>query len=334
MGNTMKRKKRRRRGRSNFGKILTFLSAFLLSVGAFCIEAYGGQYGVPTWEDLYTALGIPMNGPDAELLAASETTVTLFDVGQGDAVLIGQDGNYCLIDTGTAESQQDLVRGLRRAGVQELQYLVLTHPHADHTGGVLAVLENFQVEKMLLPVWIPEEETASQWPYGMEELAYETGVSITETVEGDRYILGSGTIQVLLGGNADTGNGDANHASLCLLFEAGDFRYLCTGDAEQEEERKLVDRYGNGLQAVVYKAGHHGSSTSSSQELLQVVQPQVAFISCGMDNDYGHPHMETLRSLEACGAQIFRTDTMGSVTLTWQNDRWQAWTFGEMQAAA
>lgn len=334
MGLTMRRKARRRSRSKGFRKILIGVAALLLSIAAFCIETYGGQYGIPSWEELYLLLGVPLDGPDAELLAGSEASVTMFDVGQGDAVLISQEDAHCLIDTGTAESQEDLVRNLRRAGVNKLEYLVLTHPHSDHTGGAMAILDNFPVEELLLPVWLPDEETTSQWPRGMEEQAEAYGIPIVETVEGDCYPLGSGELRVLLGGNADTGDEDANHASLCLLFETGDFRYLCTGDAEQEEERKLVERYGGSLQATVYKAGHHGSSTSGSEELLQIVQPQVALISCGLDNGYGHPHAAALRRLQECGAQIFRTDTMGTVTLTWENGSWQVWTAGEIQAAA
>ena len=127
---------------------------------------------------------------------------------------------------------------------------------------------------------------------------------------------------------------DANNGSLCLLFEAGGFRYLGTGDAETESEQALVDRYGSNLHAVLYKAGHHGSSTSSSEALLSAVQPQAAAISCGLDNDYGHPHQETLARLQAAGAEIYRTDTMGTITFTYENGVLQASAAGGPQQAA
>lgn len=319
MPSMTKRKRRRRRSRGTYQRIATILAALLLAAAAFIIEYHGGQGGIPTWSDLYTVFGVPMEGPDAEVLANSTTTVTVLDVGQGDSVLIGQDGAYCLIDTGTADSQDTLVRSLRQAGVTELQYLVLTHPHADHTGGALAVLESLQVDELLLPVWETESGEDSPWPRGLLEQASGEGTAVTETDEGDRYTLGSGTLQVLQGGSKWMENADdANNGSLCLMFEAGTFRYLATGDAEASSEEALVERYGTGLQAVLYKAGHHGSSTSSGEMLLSVVRPQAAAISCGVDNEYGHPNAATLRRLEDVGADIYRTDTMGTITFTYE----------------
>ena len=158
---------------------------------------------------------------------------------------------------------------------------------------------------------------------------------MTETAEGDAFTLGSGAIHILQGGSdwMQTAD-DANNGSLCLLFEAGGFRYLGTGDAETESEQALVDRYGSNLHAVLYKAGHHGSSTSSSEALLSAVQPQAAAISCGLDNDYGHPHQETLARLQAAGAEIYRTDTMGTITFTYENGALQASAAGGPQQAA
>lgn len=301
------------------------LVVLALSVSAFVVEFAGGRGGVPTWTQLYAAFGVPLDAPDAELLAASPTTVTMLDVGQGDAVLIGQDGEYCLIDTGTADTADALARSLRLAGIERLRYLVLTHPHADHTGGAAAVLKALPVETLLVPAWDPPEGETSAWPRDALEQAGAAGVPLTETAAGDRFALGSGTLQILQGGSALTmDEDDANNGSLCLLFTVGDFRYLATGDAEEEAEQTLVDHYGRGLRAVLYKAGHHGSSTSSSEALLAAVQPQTVLISCGRDNDYGHPHAEVLRRLDAYGVDVYRTDEQGTITFTYQNGTLQA----------
>ena len=306
----------------------------LLAIAAFVVESRSG------WADLYRAAGISLDGPDAALLAQSPTTVTVLDIGQGDAVLLGQDGEYCLIDTGPSDAKDDLVRDLQLAGIAKLDYLVLTHPHADHTGGAKEVLRNFSVGQLLIPPWDAEAsgETAD-WPRGLFELAEQQGTAVTVAEDGAVYSLGSGTLTILQGGeselyNTDDSSAHVNNASLCTMFEAGSFRYLSTGDAEAQAEQRLVDRYGKALHATLFKAGHHGSSTSSTDALLQVVQPQAAAISCGLNNDYGHPHASALQRLTAAGADIYRTDTMGTVTFTYQNDTLTAAATDTLDAAA
>lgn len=341
MASTRRPERRTRRGGlpRNLRRALAGLAALLAAALAFAIEYTGGQGALPGWNELYALLGVPMDAPDAALLQDSTTTVTVLDVGQGDAVLIGQDGVYCLIDTGTAESGPVLARDLQLAGVTELEYLFLTHPHADHTGGVWDVLEALPVGNLVLADWQPQDDDETDWPYGLTDYAAETGVTVAIAADGERYALGGGTLTVLQGGSTeepyrDQLPGDANNASLCMLFEAGGFRYLSTGDAETKAERLLVDRYGRGLQAALYKAGHHGSQTSSSEELLAAVRPQMAAISCGADNDYGHPHATVLRRLQDYGVAVWRTDTMGSITFTYQDGVLEAHPLQPQDAAA
>ena len=132
----MKPEKAARKRRLPWRRILLLPAVLLLAVAAYFIESRSG------WSDLYRAAGVSLDAPDADLLAQTSTTVTVLDVGQGDAVLIGQDGAYCLIDTGPSDAKGDLVRDLQLAGISKLDYLVLTHPHADHTGGAREVLRN------------------------------------------------------------------------------------------------------------------------------------------------------------------------------------------------
>ena len=112
-----------------------------------------------------------------------------------------------------------------------------------------------------------------------------------------------------------------NDASLCTLFTAGDFRFLDTGDAEADAEQRLVDTYGPTLHATLFKAGHHGSYTSNSLTFMQAVRPEAVAVSCGLHNDYGHPHRAALQSSAATvGAEVWRTDLEGSLTFIWQNN--------------
>lgn len=323
-----------RRCRFPWKIILLAVAILLLAVAAFVVESNNG------WAGLYRAAGVPLDVPDADLLAQNSTTVTVLDVGQGDAVLIGQDGAYCLIDTGPSDAASDLVRDLQLAGISKLEYLVLTHPHADHTGGAREVLRNFTVGQLVVPPWDAEAsgETAD-WPRGLFELAIGQGTTVVTAEDDMVYPLGSGTLTVLQGGESelydtDDSSAHVNNASLCTMFEAGSFRYLSTGDAESEAEQRLVDRYGSALHAVLFKAGHHGSSTSSNEVLLQAVQPQAAVISCGLNNDYGHPHARALQRLTDAGAEIYRTDTMGTIMFTYQDNTLTASVTDTLDAAA
>ena len=238
MASTMKPNHTSRRRRFPW-RIALLPVILLLAIAAFVVESRSG------WADLYRAAGISLDGPDAALLAQSPTTVTVLDIGQGDAVLLGQDGEYCLIDTGPSDAKDDLVRDLQLAGIAKLDYLVLTHPHADHTGGAKEVLRNFSVGQLLIPPWDAEAsgETAD-WPRGLFELAEQQGTAVTVAEDGAVYSLGSGTLTILQGGESelystDDSSAHVNNASLCTMFEAGSFRYLSTGDAEaQAEQRK------------------------------------------------------------------------------------------------
>ena len=269
----------------------------------------------------------------------------VLDVGQGDAVLLLQDGEACLIDTGTADSADILLADLDELGVESLRYLVLTHPHADHTGGARAVLDTLPVETLLLPYWQPEEIPAAPdvylpgWPRSILQAAEGQGTAVATAVNEQSYPLGSGSLTVLHGGllpdeSAPALTANVNNASLCTMFAAGDFRFLDTGDAEKEVEQLLADTYGPALRADLFKAGHHGSATSNTLSFLQLVRPHAVAVSCGLDNDYGHPHREALQSFAAVGAEVWRTDESGTLLFTYHNGILDATTASSVQEAA
>ncbi len=292
----------------------------LALLAGFAVEFWGGRYGIPTWGALQRMLGFAA-GPEAALPDGAEAAVTVFDVGQGDAVLIAQGGEYALIDAGTPESAEGLCAALRGAGVARLKLLVLTHPHADHSGGMTEILKNFNVDTLILPPVFGEEPWAMQL---VRTRAGKEGVPVATAEAGQSWPVGEGTLSVLQAGFADpdpdaTANTVGNNASLCLRYTAGDFAFLDTGDAEAAAEQALVDGYGSNLCAVLFKAGHHGSSTSNTAALLDAVRPRAAAISCGKDNDYGHPHAAVLRRFADYGIDTARTDELGTLTWLWQD---------------
>ena len=296
-------------------RIAAGILASLLVVAACVIQFAGGNGPVPSWQQLRAALGVPLQTEEsAPQISAGATTVYVLDVGQGDAVLLCQDGAYCLIDTGPADAEDALLYDLETLEVESLDYLILTHPHADHTGNARAVLQNVAVKQVLLPDWQPTPEETADWPRHLADYAADSGAEILTVETGETYPLGSGTLEILQGGSADADS--VNNASLCTLFTAGDFRFLDTGDAEEAAEQRLLDTYGTALHATLFKAGHHGSYTSNSLAFLQAVRPQAVAVSCGLNNDYGHPHRAALQNFADVGAEVYRTDLQGSLNNT------------------
>lgn len=302
-----------------FARLAAAVAVCLLVVAAFVVQLLGGRGCVPSWQQLRAALGVPLQTEESAPQAADGSTIVyVLDVGQGDAVLLCQDGAYCLIDTGPAEAEDALLYDLDVLNVRTLDYLVLTHPHADHTGNARAVLQNVAVRQVLLPLWQPTADETADWPRHLTDYAAANGAELLTVEAGETYALGSGTLQILQGGSADADS--VNDASLCTLFTAGDFRFLDTGDAEADAEQRLVDTYGPALHATLFKAGHHGSYTSNSLAFLQAVRPEAVAVSCGLNNDYGHPHRAALQNYAEVGAEVRRTDLEGSLTFTWQDD--------------
>lgn len=318
-------------------KIVAFaaLAAALLAA-AYVVEFFGGEGRIPSWDRLYHAVGLTTNLPQTDARPQNPNTarVTVLDVGQGDAVLLEQNGAYALVDAGTWDAGPGLVRQLQGAGAESLELLVMTHPHADHMGGMPEVLKNIGVKTLLLPDLTGAEE--NNVVEQIQRLAAEQGTAIVPAEDGQEYPLGSGTLTVLGTGvvsAAESTDDAANDRSLALRFTAGNFSFLTTGDAETEEETALVAQYGGALHSTLLKAGHHGSATSSTEDFLKSVSPQAIAISCGLENDYGHPHAAALRRMQQTNAEIWRTDEQGSVTFLWDGTALQATATGREEEA-
>lgn len=325
-----KSRRRRRRTKSKQRRIAAIVCAILGVMAAgvsLVVQEFGGQGFVPTWSEIYHFFGVAGDAPDAAVVSSGETTVTFLDVGQGDSVLICQDGEFCLIDAGTPDAAEGLVSDLRAAGVEELAYVVMTHPHADHIGGMPEVLAAFPTGMLILPDLTAYEEESA----GLErtlDTAADNGVPMYVALDGDTFDLGSGTLTVLQAGEIPQQEGDtidANNLSLCLRYTAGDFAFVDTGDAEEPVEEQLVAHCGSGLHADLLKAGHHGSNTSNTAAFLDAVSPEIVVASCGLDNEYGHPHAEVVDRVAAVGAEFYRTDQDGAVTVVYEDGAMQVY---------
>lgn len=235
-----------------------------------------------------------------------------------------------LIDAGDNTKGTAVQLYLNKQGVKQLDYLVLTHPDADHIGGADVIITKFNIEHILMSNYTSDTKTYREVTDAMEQ----KNESWTVPSSQDVYTLGDASFTVLA--PLDTYS-NPNDSSITLLLTHGQNTFLFTGDCEEDAENDLVKSRQN-LTADVYQTGHHGSRTSSSQTLMDAVKPTYAVISCGVDNSYGHPHAEVLNRFRAMGIQVFRTDEQGSIVatsdgtqITWNCAPSETWKAGEPQ---
>jgi competence protein ComEC len=237
-----------------------------------------------------------------------DLTVSYIDVGQGDSILIqSPDGKSALIDGGEAGS--GALQYLQSKNVTHLDLMVATHPHSDHIGGLVEVLKTIPTDRV---VTNGQPHTTNVYENFLDAIAAAKAEYI-EVKRGDTIPLGTLVFQVLSPVSATSG--DLNNNSVVLRLEYGNTSFLFTGDAQTNAESGMIAS-GLPLKAEILKAGHHGSSTSSSPAFLAQVQPAVAVYSAGIGNSYGHPHAETIAALTAIGAKIYGTDANGTITVT------------------
>lgn len=251
--------------------------------------------------------------------ASADLTVHFIDVGQGDAVLIECDDydQRALIDAG--DRFKDPVARLRSylegKGIETVHLLVATHPHADHIGGTFMVLEEFTV---LLVADSGYEATSALWR-DYRELLMTRAIPVIFPRRGDVIQLGNLALQVLHPDDSVDQYGNPNNASIVIRLDYGETSFLFTGDVEASAEAEMLSELGGRaselLDVDILKVGHHGSKTSSSEAFLAMVTPEVAVISVGGGNRYGHPDQDTLDALTEIGVEVYRTDHHGTVVI-------------------
>lgn len=231
------------------------------------------------------------------------------NVGQGDSILVQQDGRNMLIDTGTNESTGTLINYLHSQNVKRIDYLILTHAHEDHIGGADAVINDFNIGTIYMTKYITSTRTFKDVISAMKS----KGLKAALPIPGNTFRLGSADCIILGPVNAD--GRDLNTCSAVIKLTFGNTRFLFTGDAQSSNEEAMINK-GYDLTADVLKAGHHGSRTSTCEEFLDAVNPKYAVISAGKGNDYGHPHKQTMERLRAKGVKVYRTDESGTIICT------------------
>ncbi|MDN5708489.1 MAG: MBL fold metallo-hydrolase [Planococcus sp. (in: firmicutes)] len=257
-------------------------------------------------------LGEPANPkpaePEPEQEAAQEQSgglvVHYIDVGQGSAAYLEWDGYSMLIDAGDWNAS-DVLMYLNKLEVEKIDIAVGTHPDADHIGQLARVIETYEVGE----VWMSGNPSSSNTFIRTLEAVDEAGIPYEEPRRGDEYEIGSLKIEVL---HPEELSGDTNGDSLSFRISYEEIAFIFTGDADMQAEQEMVAS-NLPLEADILLMGHHGSNTSTSLEFLQVVEPEVAIYSAGLDNPYGHPYAEVLASVENEGAEVYGTDVNGTI---------------------
>lgn len=256
--------------------------------------------------------------------------VHYIDVGQGDATLIKCGSHAILIDGGNNNKGTTVQLYLKKQGVESLDYVIGTHPDADHIGGLDVIVYKYNCEKVIMPDYEKDTRTYQE----LVDVIHDKNMKITYPVVGEQYALGEAKFTIIAP-NSNSYGGNANDYSVAILLEYGKNRFLFTGDAEEASETEMLSN-GIELSADVYKVAHHGSRSASTQEFLNAVRPKYAVISCGEGNSYGHPHAEVLNRLRSMGVEVFRTDEQGSIiassdgeNITWNCSATDSWQSGE-----
>lgn len=242
-------------------------------------------------------------------LSVGELELRVFDVGQGDAILLRFGDRALLVDAGPdpETAREVLLPRLARLGVERLDGLVLTHADADHIGGAADILRALPVAT----VWMTSSRQDHPLLSVIEAAARQGGTRVEEPVHGQALGWHPAVSVGVSIAAPSVASGD-NNQSMVLHVRYAESDFLLTGDIERAAERALVDAAGS-LEADVLKVAHHGAATSSSPEFLAAVKPQVAIVSAGLGNAFNHPRDEVLRRLRGMGAHVFRTDLAGDV---------------------
>lgn len=300
----MAKRKKKRSGltpRMRLRLILLVIAFF-----AFAVVAILNATGIVTFDSLMVKAGLK----DKPAVHA-DTEVHFVDVGQGDCTLVISDGEAMVIDSGDRDDSDRAVNYLVSQGIVDIKYLIVTHPHADHIGGMADIIRRFNVEKIIMPKVADEDVPTTVVYEDMLNAVKDKGLKITKASDSELE-LGNCKVQ-LFTPKKETHN--LNNYSTLVKIVHGENSFLITGDCENEEEKDILSQ-GFDISAKVLKAGHHGSYTSSSSDFLDRVLPRYAVISCGEGNKYGHPHEQTVTRLGKYANEIYITQDCGTIVFS------------------
>lgn len=232
--------------------------------------------------------------------------IHFIDVGQADCILIQQGDENMLIDAGNNDDEDTIKNYLNNLGIKKFKYVIGTHAHEDHIGSLDYIVNSYDVEK----IYFPKISATTKTFENLVKAVKNKGMQFTAPSVGDTFNMGDAKCTVFAPNSSKYD--DENNYSIVIKLEYKNTSFLFTGDAEGVSEKEMLDK-GVDLKADVLKTGHHGSSSSSTNKFLDVVNPEYAVISVGKNNDYGHPNKETLDKFNSRGIKVYRTDESGTI---------------------
>ena len=257
--------------------------------------------------------GVSDKNPDISVTTESELQVHYIDVGQGDCILIESGDDTLLIDCGEIGKGDTVKAYLDSEGINQLDYVIGTHPHSDHMGCMDKIVEYYEIGELIMPHLDDSDVPTTKYFERFLNSAENKGLEITEAELGRIFNIGDAQCEIIAPCSDDYSN--ANNYSVGIIMRHGENSFIITGDAEKSAEKEMIDS-GKLIDIDVYKAGHHGSDTSSSEEFLEIIKPDIAVISCGEGNSYGHPCDITLENLSKYTDKVYRTDLSGTIVIT------------------
>lgn len=236
---------------------------------------------------------------------SSDLKIYYLDVGQADSILIQNNNESMLIDAGNNNDGPLLVKYFQELGIKDFKYIVGTHPHEDHIGGLDNIIENFNIGT----IYIPDAITTTTTFEDLLDAIDKKNMTYTVPKIDNTFTLGEATLKVIYTGTDTT---DLNNTSIVLKMTFGNTSYLFTGDATDVTEKKILNK---DIKSDVLKIGHHGSNYSSTDDFLKKVNPKYAIISVGKNNKYSHPSSRTISKLNKLNVKTYRTDELGTILL-------------------
>lgn len=296
-----------KRRKKNNSKIISLIVVIICIIFGLSSEQINETFGLITNTISTQETATQNNSSQTKQTTSQQGKLQVYflDVGQADSILIKSNNEYMLIDGGNNNDGPLLVKYFQSLGIKEFKYIVGTHPHEDHIGGLDDVIKNFTIDN----IYIPDAMTTTKTFEDLLDSIDEKNLTYKVPKINSTFPLGNANLKVIYTG---TDTSDLNNTSIVLKLTYQDISILLTGDATSETEKKILNK---DINSTVLKVGHHGSKYSSTESFLKKVNPKYAIISVGKNNIYNHPATTTINKLEKLNTQIYRTDQDGTILL-------------------